>query len=56
MKNLRFDLYSGYSDDSKYTELDRWIQCEGETIEEIADAIREAVIQNADTLSNDEEG
>lgn len=56
MKKLRFDLYSGYASDPKYTEKDRWIQAEGETLEELAQAIYNQVLENGETLLNDEDG
>lgn len=55
MRKLRFDLYSGFVSDPKYTEKDCWKQAEGETIEELAEAIKQAVIDNAENLL-DEEG
>lgn len=54
MKKLRFDLYSGYATDPKYTEKDRWVQCDGETIEELAEMIKRQVLENAESLLNDE--
>lgn len=54
MKRLRFDLYSGFADNRSFTEKDRWIQCEGETLEDIAQAVYQAVLDNAEALLNDE--
>lgn len=55
MKRLRFDLYSGYADDKTFTEHDRWIQGQGETLEEMADRIREAVIENGETFMGEDD-
>lgn len=55
-KPLRYDLYSGFASDPKYTEKDRWTQAEGETLEELAEAIKQQVIENGETLLNDIEG
>lgn len=56
MKKLRFDLYSGYATDPKYTEKDRWIQAEGETLEDLAQSIYDQVIENGETLLNEDDG
>lgn len=56
MKTLRFDLYSGFADDRRYTEKDSWVQCEGETLEDLAESIYHAVLANGEELINDEEG
>lgn len=53
-KSLRFDLYSGFTDDPKYTEKDRWCQAEGETLEDLAQAIYDQVVENGEMLLNDE--
>lgn len=53
---LRFDLYSGYAGDRRYTEKDSWIQEPGETLEQLAHRICERVLENAEQLTNDWEG
>ena len=55
MSRLRFDLYSGFEDDKSFTEHDTWVQLAGETVEELADRIRQAVIDNGEQLINDDD-
>jgi hypothetical protein len=55
MKKLRFDVYSGLSGDKTYTETDRWVQEPGETIEELAERIKQRIIENAEQFLGDED-
>ena len=53
---IRFDLYSGYSEDDKYTEKDSFVQEDGETTEELLQRLVEMAEANAAQLTNDYEG
>ena len=50
MKRLKFVLYTGYRDDITYTEKDTWLQADGDTIEELAESIKQRVLENGETL------
>ena len=43
---LRFDLYSGFSEDKSFTEHDTWVQMKGESLEDLAQRIYDMVIEN----------
>ena len=55
MKKLRIDVYSGFHGDKTYTETDRWIQEPNETIEELAERIKQRIIENAEQFLEDED-
>jgi hypothetical protein len=54
MKHLRFDLYSGYRDDKRYTEKDVFEQHDNEDDGEFIERVVEALLDNANQLRGDE--
>lgn len=55
MKLLRIDLYTGYDDDSSYTEKDIFVQCNGETDQDLVELIVERIMDNIQQLRGDDD-
>lgn len=56
MVRLRFDLYTGRADEPKFTFKNSWQSLAGETVEELAERIKQQVIEDADCLLNEDMG
>lgn len=55
MKRLRIDLYTGLADDQTHTFRDSWIQLAGESIEELAERIKQVAIENLESIQESED-
>lgn len=54
MKRLRIDLYTGLAEEQKHTFKDSWLQVEGETVEDLAERVRQMVIENLECILESE--
>lgn len=55
MRKLRIDLYSGYRDDKSFTEHDTFCQLDKEPIEDFVARITEALFENVEQLTYEDE-
>lgn len=55
MKALRIDIYTGYDDDRSYTEKDVFVQCDGETDQDLVELIVERLMDNIQQLRGDDD-